>query len=231
VAKKREVLELASGELIGQVLRGVTNHPYYDNLVDQFGMPSGIEFLVVVINDEAVVGRFGKRYQGYTLQYLGISKDSSIETGASIQTVGSKGEADNIAVWASLVRWQEFQSAYVVAYRAAIKTWQMFISGIHLDPPQKRAAIVSKLAAAIPIARAQFEETLKGKREDDIPIDVFRERAFQDVERLAGRGGKLSKQRLGAQMKLNRDTVSKYLLRDPRLWGELQTEFMKIQKG
>jgi hypothetical protein len=157
MAKKPDVIELESGNLIGQVFKGVKNHPYYDSLVG-FGMPADAKCIVVEVNIEGVVARFGKKYKGYTLHYVGIPQKDSIKTGARVISQGQNGEEDDIVVWGSFVRWKESQSTFTVMYKAATHTWQMFVSGIHLDPPHNRAENLKKLATAIPIARAQFED-------------------------------------------------------------------------
>ncbi|MEN3334257.1 MAG: hypothetical protein V7641_3622 [Blastocatellia bacterium] len=197
------------------------------------GMPDRAKQVVMTIKSEAVVKRFGSQYDGYRVVYFGlVESDSDIRTGIpGIRSVLPDGRGINVIVWARAVFWRDAWAYFVNFYDANARQWRMLIVRQEMDKETKRTEIGHKLVDGMKLAFAQFEGFIKGVRKDDIPPEVFRKHLFNQIKSFAGEYSKLTKTNLAKHIDLDRDTVAKYLKRDPTLLDELQSVFMLHKKG
>ena len=86
---------------------------------------------------------------------------------------------------------------------------------------------------ALKLAFMQFEGFVKAAnaREDEISKENFRPYCFKIIEAFAVKYTKLNYTNLAEFMGLNRDTVSKYMARDPSLMDDLRPVFLLHRKG
>jgi hypothetical protein len=195
------------------------------------GMPDTAKQVVMTIKSEAVVKRFGPQYDGYRIVYFGlVESDSDIRTGIpGIRSVLPDGRGVNVIVWARAVFWRDAWAYFVNFYDAKVRQWRMLIVRQEMDKMAKRVEIGHKLVDGMKLAFAQFEGFAKATRSDEVPPGVFRELALEALKAIARKGHKkLSHEKLGKELLLDRDTIGKYLGREPGLYTQLQKEFKRI---
>lgn len=108
--------------------------------------------------------------------------------------------------------------------------WVTRIGGIQaLTGNIERQVKDAQIAAKGMLALRMAMQSLQKKRGDELAPEEFRDLAFQALPVMVGKGvQKLSQERLGKQLHLNRDTVGKYLAKQPGLYKSLQAEFKRL---
>jgi hypothetical protein len=190
------------------------------------GMPPNTNRALTIIKPEVVVKQCGAQYDGYHLTYFGIPKrESEIRTGKAILGVDVNDFEFEVVIWARCVFWQDAKAYFLAFYDALGKMWRRMIVRLEKDPPERQREIGHRLVDGMELAFIQFEGIFRAKREDEISVAVFRQHCFNQIKHIAARYDKLTIQALAESLDLNRDTVSKYLKRDPGLWDELHAAF------
>ena len=197
------------------------------------GMPDLPDRVICTIKSKAIIQRCGPEYDGFELCYFGLREDTcEIHTGIPlIDGETREGIKFRMVVWARAVSWGNAWAYFLNFYDAKHRYWRMITARQEMDKAEQREKIAHKLADGMKLAFMQFEgftETA-ATRGDDISIDDFPQFARDAIKALAAKGHKkLSHERLGKELLLNRDTVGKYLRRDQGLWTQLQKEFRQI---
>ncbi|MEK6410384.1 MAG: hypothetical protein AABN34_25970 [Acidobacteriota bacterium] len=171
----------------------IANH-YLKWLISK-GMPSDTERFLAIIEPEEVGKRFGRQYRNYFIEYLGIPESQCpIQTDKWLAHADDSGE--RFVIWSRIVHWFDAKACFVALYLADEERWQMDISQIDADPPDRRVEIVTKLALGMVLDLAQVENVRASSFE--YPDEKFLEEARPHIERMARqkhRQGKKGKRR------------------------------------
>jgi hypothetical protein len=107
--------------------------------------------------------------------------------------------------------------------------WVTKIGGIEGANPNIRQQVAkTKIVAQ---GMLLLHTTIKSlhQRGDEMSVEVFHNIAFEALQVMVEKGiRRLSQKKLGAQLRFNEDTISKYLSREPGLYTQLQTEFKRL---
>jgi hypothetical protein len=217
-----------SGTIIGTV--GPSLKPDFLETLLACGMPGGTNKASVLVKSEAIVRRCGPEYEGFELLYFGIPEaESELRTGVPvIREITANDVEIDMVVWARAVSWRNRWAYFLNFYDARAKYWRMVIARIEMDKAALREQIGHKLVEGMKLTFMQFEGFTEAAttRVDDISKENFRPYCFNLIEAFAGKYSKLNITNLAAFLRLNRDTVSKYMDRDPSLMEDLRVAFV-----
>jgi hypothetical protein len=193
------------------------------------GMPNVPDKVFTLVTSKAIVKLCGPECDGFNLCYFGIREDKcGIRTGVPlIEGETQDGIKVKMVVWARAVSWRDAWAYFLNFYDAKNKLWRMLTVRVEMDKPLLREQIGHKLVDGMKLVFMQFEGFVDAaaRRDDDISKEDWRQYCINSMKAFAKKYTKLNITNLASYAGLNRDTVSKYMKRDPTLLNDLRTTF------